>query len=134
MSQFLEQKYFFARNVHFDKLVSSKCLLVIELKIFDCFTCFLFFVTMISVIIYLVRCGKQSWYRESHINHIGRVGIYAIYFNLKLVGNGRYFKSGLKIIFKSTSDDISDGLWFGSDIIRWQKDGILLQTKQSTPA
>ena len=27
--------------------------------------------------------------------------------------------TGLKIIFKTTSDNISDGLSFGSDIIRW---------------
>ena len=29
---------------------------------------------------------------------------------------------GLTIISKSTSDDIFDGLWFGSDIIRWYKE------------
>ena len=29
---------------------------------------------------------------------------------------------GLKIIFKTSSDDISDGLSFGSDIIRWWKE------------
>ena len=30
--------------------------------------------------------------------------------------------SGLKIIFKTTSDNISDGLSFGSDIMRWWKE------------
>ena len=38
--------------------------------------------------------------------------------------NGKFYCTGPKIISKSTSDDISDGLWFGSDIIRWQKDSV----------
>ena len=65
------------------------------------------------------KCLTRFWLDLLHVSLVGRT----VYISKILsVAHKSSTDTGLKIIFQSTSDDISDGLWYGSDIIRWWRE------------